>query len=752
MNSIDADLLTIDQVPAEQLLPLTTGLDYWSTSPLPSIGLRAIRMADGPHGLRVQDDDAPDHMGLNRSRAATCFPPAVTLASSWDPKLVEQVGAALGAEARTAGADVVLGPGLNIKRSPLCGRNFEYYSEDPLLAGRLAGAMTRGIQSRGVAACLKHFAANNQETDRQRVSAELDPRTLREIYLKAFEIALREGGPWTIMSAYNRINGVYASESSWLLSDVLRGDWGWDGVVISDWGAVHDPAEAINAGLDIRMPGRPGDPRLEDALHTGKLDRGALRRTAKRIALLAERTARSTEHASDSAEHHALTRRAAAESAVLLTNDGALPLSADKMTRIAVIGELAVSSRYQGAGSSAVNPTRLVTGLEGLTGRLGGTSAVDFSLGYRIDSEVDDVLVEGALACAEGADAVIVFAGLGGSAEAEGRDRTTIELPENQIDLIQRLAAAGTRVVVVLANGSAVTTARWRQDAAAIVEFWLTGQAHGETIADVLFGDVAPSGRLAETIPVALEDTSSFLNFPGENGRVLYGEGVFVGYRWYDARRIEVDHAFGHGLSYTSFDYSDLDITVHPLEEADALSVTVTITNTGSRYGAEVPQVYVTDTEAGLAMPERELRGFDKVWLQSGESRRLTIAVRRQDLAHFHTGADDWVHSGGIATVHVGASSRDIRLVASVDLPGNPVIVPLDAFSSLAEWKAHPLAGPALQTLLDQRGGIRGRMGDLLSDPAGADSVLSVPLQTLIEMPGVPIDHADVDALLHESA
>lgn len=739
-------LQTVGTIAPELLLPLATGADYWSTAAVPELGLRAVRLADGPHGLRVQDDDVPDHMGLNRSRAATCFPPAVTLASSWDPQLIETVGAALGAEARASGVDMVLGPGLNLKRSPLCGRNFEYYSEDAYLSGMLAGAMVRGLQSRAVAACLKHFAVNNQETDRQRVSAVVDERTLHETYLRSFEIAIRESDPWAVMSSYNRINGVYASENRWLLTEVLRERWGWDGVVVSDWGAVHEPAEALESGLDLRMPGRPEDSRLADALEAGLLDVEALRRTAERITRLAERTGGGAAGAVDHEAHHELTRRAAAESAVLLTNDGVLPLDGAATKRVAVIGELARTPRYQGAGSSAVNPTRVVSGLDAFTERLG--ERVAFAPGYRLDGAADAALESSAVEAVADADVVVLFLGLGGSAEAEGRDRTSIELPANQISLIRRLRALEVPIVVALSNGSAVSTAAWRDDVSAIVEFWLTGQAHGDTIADVLLGETEPGGRLAETIPVALEDTPAYLTFPGENGAVYYGEGVFVGYRWYDARALPVDHAFGHGLGYTTFDYSELDVQVHDLTDPTALTVVFTVTNTGDRTGSAVPQVYVSDTEPQLTVPERELRGFAKLSLAPGEARRVSIPVLRADLAHFHTGVSDWVHTGGPATVFVGASSRDLRVRATVDLPGTPVIVPLDAFSSLAEWRAHPVAGLALAELLEQRGGIRGRMADLLGDEAGADSVLSVPLQTLIEMPGVPLDRADVDVLL----
>lgn len=735
-------------LPPQDLLALTTGVDYWSTAAIPAAGLRPVRMADGPHGLRLQDDDNPDHLGLNRSKPATCFPPAVTLASSWDPELVEEIGAALGAEARAAGVDVVLGPGLNIKRSPLCGRNFEYYSEDPLVGGTLAGAMTRGLQSRGVAACLKHFALNNQETDRQRVSAEADERTMREIYLRSFEIAITAGTPWTVMSSYNRINGVYASENSWLLTDVLREEWGWDGLVVSDWGAVHEPAQALAAGLDLRMPGRPEDPRLAAALADGSLDVAALRRTATRLAELADRTAHADDVvAPDLEAHHALGRRAAAESAVLLTNDGALPLDASAVRSVAIIGELARTPRFQGAGSSAVNPTRVASALDALRERL-DAPADAFAAGYRLDGVPDHALLEDAVRVVQDAEVAILFLGLPGQAEAEGRDRTSIDLPDVQLELLSRLREVGTPVVVALSNGSAVSTAAWRGGVSAIVEFWLTGQAHGEAVADVLLGDAEPAGRLAETIPVALADTPSYVSFPGENGSVHYAEGVFVGHRWYDARDLEVDHAFGHGLSYTDFAYDDLVVDVHDVDDPIAFTASVTLTNSGQRAGAAVPQLYVEHVEPGLRSPLRELRGFEKVRLDAGERTTIRIAVPRDHLQRWHTGVHGWVFSGEALRVVVGRSSRDVALSAEVDVPGTPVRVPLDGYSSLAEWRDDPEAGPALEALLTERGGIRGRMADLLADETGADSVLSVPLVSLIEMPGVPLERSDVDRLL----
>lgn len=749
-----------DRLTTNERVLLTTGADYWSTVAVPRAKLRAVRLADGPHGLRVQDDDNPDHLGLGRSLPATCFPPAVTLASSWDRDLVRDIGAALGREARAAGVDVVLGPGMNLKRSPLCGRNFEYFSEDPLHGGLLAAAMVDGIQSRGVAACLKHFAANNQETDRQRISAEIDPRTLRELYLRTFQIALRESAPWAIMSSYNRINGVFASENAWLLTDVLRGEWGFNGVVVSDWGAVHEPTEALAAGLDLRMPGRPDDDRLSTAAAAGNLDLAALDRTARRLALLAQRTTPTDDTAPvDFDAHHQLTRRAAAESAVLLTNNGILPLRLRPGLRVGVVGELARAPRYQGAGSSAVNPTRIVTALDALTGRAAEYGAeVTFASGYsleepkRHDAQPSSGLRDEAVRIATESDVVVLFLGLPAQSEAEGRDRTTIDLPADQLALVAAVAGSDATTVIALSNGSPVATAAWRDGVDAVVEFWLTGQAHGETVTDVLLGDINPSGKLAETIPIRMADTPSFLDFPGENGTVRYSEGIHVGYRYYDARDLAVDFPFGHGLSYTTFGYNALVVTAHDLNDRVALTVAVEVTNTGSCAGAEVVQVYVGDRGSAQQVPVRELRAFTKIRLAPGERRRVALTVLREDLRHFDTAADTWVHEGGPALVEIGSSSRDIRQCAEVVLPGQPAEVELTVWSTYREWRAHSVAGPALQIVIESRGGIRGRMADLLSDETGQDSVLGVPLLSLLEFPGFPVDRGDVDRILNDIA
>lgn len=728
---------------------LTTGANYWLTQAAPAIGLPAIRMADGPHGLRLQDDANPDHLGVGRSVPATCFPPAVTLASSWDPPLIERVGAALGREARARGVHVILGPGMNIKRTPLCGRNFEYFSEDPLLSGLCAAAQVRGIQSQGVGACVKHFAANNQEADRHRISADVDERPLWEIYLRGFQWVVAQASPWMVMTSYNRLNGTYTDESRWLLGDVLKGEWGYDGVVVSDWGAVYNPVAAVNAGLDLRMPGRPDDDAVHQAALRGEIPVERLDDVVERLLRLSERVSFDPGDAVDMAQQHALARAAAMECAVLLKNErDVLPLRPSQISRVAVVGELARSPRYQGAGSSRVNAYRIVPALDALRERLEGTTELSFCAGYRLDADAPQAdLVAEALQLASQADVVLLFLGLPDSAEAEGRDRRDIDLPANQIRLIESLAGTARSIVVALSNGAVVTTAGWRRHADAIVEFWLTGQAHGNAIADVLLGDANPSGKLAETIPCRLQDTPAFLDYPGENGRVRYGEGLYVGYRYYDARAMAVDFPFGHGLSYTRFDYADLAVTTHPAGHAIAMSVRVTVTNVGTRRGREVVQVYVHDRAGLVVVPPQELRGFEKVELAPGEALRVEIDIPRERLQHRLPGRG-WAYHGGAAEVRVGSSSRDIRLTLEVELERTPVDRPIDGWSTMEEWLAHPTLGPKLQRLFDERGGARGRAGQLLADPVGRQSILAVPLLGLAQFPGFPLTDRDVVALL----
>ncbi|WP_017587976.1 glycoside hydrolase family 3 C-terminal domain-containing protein [Nocardiopsis ganjiahuensis] len=682
----------LDGLTLREKVELGSGADFWSTKAIG--GVPSLVLTDGPHGVRRQTGPS-DHLGIAESRPATCFPPAVGLAQSWDPDLVERVGTALGREARALGVDVLLGPGVNIKRDPRGGRNFEYYSEDPHLTGALAGAWVSGIQSTGVGASLKHLAANNAEHDRMRSSSNIDPRTLREIYLRAFQKVVRTSAPWTVMCSYNRINGVYASENHWLLTTVLRHEWGFDGVVVSDWGAVQDRAAAVAAGLDLVMPGDGG---ASDAALAAEVENDAgqiqnVHTAAVRVAALAEKARRAPggETAYDVETHHALAREAAARCVVLLKNDDrTLPLSPGGS--LAVIGAFAQTPRYQGGGSSHVNPTRVDVPLEEIRA-LAGSGTVSFAPGFCIDGEQDPTaLREEAVATAAAAETAVLFLGLDARQESEGFDRTDIELPAEQLDLLAAVARVQPRVVVVLSHGGVLRLAPVADLAPAVVDGALLGQAAGGAIADVLFGRVNPSGRLGETVPVRLQDTPAYLSFPGENSQVYYGEGLHVGYRWYDAREMEVTFPFGHGLSYTDFTYSGLELSQGP----EGITARVTVTNTGDRAGREVVQFYVAKPDSAVTRPSRELKGFTSLTLDPGRSRQVQVLLPREDLAYWEVRGDRWVVEDGEYRVWAGASSRDLRATATVVVEGDRLRLPLTLDSTLGEVMADPRAAELL--------------------------------------------------------
>lgn len=727
----------LDGLTLEQKAGLTSGADFWTTKAVP--GVPSIMLTDGPHGVRKQEEGS-DHLGLSGSIPTTCFPPAVGLGSTFDVDLLERVGVALGEEARAESVGVLLGPGINIKRSPLCGRNFEYISEDPLVSGVLGSALVRGLQSQGVGASLKHFAANNQEADRMRVSADIDERPLREIYLRGFQRVVEQEQPWTVMCSYNKINGVYASQDSWLLNTVLRDDWGFDGLVVSDWGAVSDRVAALAAGLDLEMPATNGrtDAEIVAAVRAGELDESVVDTAAGRVAeLVRKAVAGASDTPYDRDAHHAIAREAAAASIVLLKNDDAvLPLATD--ASVVVIGELGQNARYQGAGSSQVNPTRLDNALDSIR-ELTGTE-VPFAAGYTTDGADSVELAQEAVALAATADTVLLFLGVPADQESEGFDRTDIELPATQLALLDAVVAVNPRTVVVLSNGGVVRLSGFADRVPAIVEGWLLGQAGGSAVAQMLYGVTNPSGRLTETIPVRLQDSPAFLDFGGENGHARYSEGLFVGYRWYDARDIAVSYAFGHGLSYTTFAYSDASATV----DADGVTVRVTVTNTGSRDGAEVVQVYSSLASSAVVRAPRALAGFTKVVLAAGESREVVVQVRREDLAYWETRIGGWVVEGGEYSFEVGASSRDIRAAARVAIEGDLVLSPLNAESTMGEILANPIAGPiVMQTLA----GAGGEAGGMLADPSVFKMLASIPIARLAMFPGVDIDMAELDQL-----
>ncbi|MDV9197984.1 glycoside hydrolase family 3 C-terminal domain-containing protein [Streptomyces sp. Wh19] len=723
---------------------LGSGADFWSTKQVGTIP--SLTLTDGPHGVRRQVG-ADDHLGIAASEPATCFPPAVGLGQSWDAELVGKVGQALGAESRALDVDILLGPGVNIKRDPRCGRNFEYYSEDPHLTGVLATSWVSGLQGTGVGASLKHFAANNTEHDRMRSSSEVAPRPLREIYLRAFQRVVQQAQPWTVMCSYNRLNGTYTSQNHWLLTQVLRDEWGFDGVVVSDWGAVQDRVAAVAAGLDLEMPSTGGttDTQVVEAAEAGTLDSAVLTRAAARMVALAAKAeaGRATQTpAFDPETHHALAREVAAHCVVLLKNDvvdtaPVLPLTAGRS--LAVIGNFGQTPRYQGGGSSHVNPTRVDVPLDEIRALADGAE-VTSAAGFTTDGTgTDAALRDEAIRAAGAADTAVVFLGLAAHQESEGFDRDHIELPAEQIELLEAVVRVQPRTVVVLSHGGVLCLAPVVACAPAILDGALLGQAGGGALADVLYGRVNPSARLTETVPVRIHDTPAYLDFPGEHSHVQYGEGLFVGYRWYDARDIPVTFPFGHGLSYTSFSYDGLELR----SAADGITASVTVTNTGERAGREVAQFYVAKPGSSVARPPQELKGHAVVTLAPGDSERVTVLLDRQDLAYWDIRADRWVVEGGTYEVRAAASSRDIRATGTVEVTGDDLVLPLTLDSPLGEAMTAPGAAEILGSLMP--------MSQDTDEVLGIDMarmMASIPVSRLVSFSQGAVTLDDLEKLL----
>jgi len=646
----------------EQKCALLSGAGTFTTRGCPKTGVPSITLSDGPNGVRKQAG-AADHLGLNPSVPATCFPTAATVACSWDPALGEEIGRAMGEEAAAQEVAVLLGPGLNTKRSPLCGRNFEYFSEDPYLSGKMAAAYVRGIQSEGIAACPKHFAVNSQELRRMASDSVLDERTLRELYLTGFEIVVKEAAPKTIMSSYNLVNGTYANENAHLLQDILRRDWGFSGAVVTDWGGSNDHALGVKNGSTLEMPAPGGDAvrELLAAVQSGKITEADVdARLDELLTLVLDTSAAVQKHSRsfDADAHHALARRAAAESAVLLKNDGGiLPLAAG--AKVAVIGDFAETPRYQGAGSSAVNSIKVDTLLDCLA--QSGLQCAGFAAGFDRQGRPDADKKAQAVALAQKADTVLLCLGLDEIKESEGLDRVDMKLADNQIELLQAVEQANPNTVVVLNAGASLETP-WLAHCRALVYGALGGQAGAGAMVDVLTGKVNPGGKLAETWANAYEETPAKDNFAGAGRTVQYREGLYVGYRYYQTAGVPVAFPFGYGLSYTSFAYSDLKVT--------ADSVTLTVTNTGARDGAEIVQVYIAKPGAEIFRPAQELKAFARVPLAAGESRTVTLPLDDKAFRYWNTRTDCWEVEGGRYEVRVGASSADIRLTANVDIRG----------------------------------------------------------------------------------
>ncbi len=657
----------LDELTLEEKASLCSGADFWHTKAVERLDIPQIMVSDGPHGLRKNIDLAENP---NQAIKAVCFPTASALACSFDRTALKAVGKALGEECQAEDVSVILGPGCNIKRSPICGRNFEYFSEDPYLAAELAGAHIKGVQSKGVGTSLKHFAANNQETRRLTVDEKIDERTLREIYLAAFEGAVKNAKPWTIMCSYNRINGFHSSQNKWLLTDVLRDEWGYEGLVMSDWGAVDDRVEGVKAGLDLEMPASFGknDKLIVEAVNNGELSMEELDKCVQRVLELVDKAEESkTEAKWDMEAQHELARNISAQCSVLLKNeDNILPL--DKNEKIAFIGLFAQKPRYQGGGSSHINSFKVTSALEAVK----DICEVEYEQGYITDEDrTDEELLEKAVQCAKRNDKVVIFAGLPDAFESEGYDRTHMRMPDCQLRLIEEIKKVNDNIVVVLHNGSPVEMP-FINDIKGLLEVYLGGQAVGAAACDILFGKVNPSGKLAETFPLKLSDNPSYLNFPGVGDDVQYREGIFVGYRYYDKKDMQVLFPFGYGLSYTSFEYSNLTLSSDEIRDTKTLTVSCDITNTGDREGMEIVQLYVRDKESSVPRPVKELKGFEKVSLKPGETRRVVFNLDKRAFAYYETAISDWFVEYGEFEILIGASSRDIRL-------SKPVYVNTDA-------------------------------------------------------------------------
>lgn len=712
----------VNELTLEEKASLCSGADFWHTEAIDRLNIPAAMVSDGPHGIRKQENLA-DHMGVAESIKAIGFPTASAMACSFDRDLLHKVGDALGEECVAEDLAVLLGPGINMKRSPICGRNFEYYSEDPVVAGELGAAFVNGVQEHGVGTSLKHFAANNQEWRRMSISAEIDERTLREIYLAAFETVVKKAQPWTIMCSYNRINGVYSCENDWLLNKVLRDEWGFEGLVMTDWGAMDERVPSLKAGLDLEMPDCHGetDKLIVKAVQSGELEESVLDTAVERILTMVDKylTARkdidpasmvhplpsSVERGYDVAAHHALARTTAEQSAVLLKNEDILPLQKDK--KIAFIGEFAKVPRIQGGGSSHINNTWIESALDA------AGDSVSYAQGFHIDEETtDETLLQEAITLAKESDVAVIFAGLPDSFESEGFDRTHLNMPANQNELIARISKVQPNVVVVLHSGSPIAMP-WLDKVAGVLQMYLAGQASGGAAVNLLFGDATPCGKLAETFPLHLEDNPSYLNFPGNREKVCYQEGVFIGYRYYDKKKMDVLFPFGYGLSYTDFTYSNMKVTVNGknaadvdvIKETDEIIVSADITNTGNCDGAEIVQLYIKNPVVYEIRPEKELRDFAKVFLKAGETKTVTFTLNARAFSYYETRIHDWYAESGDYEILLASSSRDIRLQDTVSITGSKKIpFVADHITTCEDVELFAKDGSALDEMLRRSG------------------------------------------------
>lgn len=678
----------VSEMTLEEKTLLLSGDGWWQTHAIKRLGIQSIFLTDGPNGLRKAEGD-----GLGLAVPATCFPTASALASSWDTGLAKRVGVALAEESQANDVQILLGPGINMKRSPLGGRNFEYLSEDPILAGKMAASYIVGVQSQGVGTSVKHFAANSQEFERMANNSNVDERTLHEIYLTAFEIAVKEGKPWTIMASYNKLNGVYASENSLLLKEILRKNWGFEGFVMSDWGAVNNRVNGVAAGLNLEMPGSGvvNQNELIKAVKDGKLPVATLNESVTELLaiLLKARDSHKPGAKFNADQHNALAREVGSQSIVLLKNDdNILPLDVKKQ-KIAFIGGFAKAPRYQGAGSSQVNPIKISNAFDEMKKYTGGKD-ITYAAGYENEEQTSEALIADAVKAAKDADVAVIFVGLPDSYESEGFDRKSIDMPTAHNKLVEAVAAAQKNVIVVLMNGSAITMP-WLPNVKGVLEGWLGGQAGGGAIADVLSGKVNPSGKLSETFPKSINDTPTALGFPGLNQEAFYGEGIFIGYRYYDKRNIAPLFPFGYGLSYTTFAYSDLSLSAADMKDTDSLTVSVKVKNTGKAAGKEVVQLYVSSTDSTTIHAEKELKAFTKVTLAPGEEKTAEFKLGRRDFAYYNIAVHNWSVIPGAFKIKVGGASDALPLEKEVKVSLTKVIVsPLTRYSMVKEFLRHP--------------------------------------------------------------
>ena len=745
----------MSELTLEENAGLCSGEDFWCLKAVERLGIPQVMVSDGPHGLRKQEEEA-DHLGINESVKSVCFPAACATASSWDVEMLEDMGKTLGEECQAENLSILLGPAANIKRSPLCGRNFEYFSEDPYLTGKMASAHIKGVQSQDVGTSMKHFAVNNQEYNRMSSSSNLSERALREIYLTGFEMAVKEARPKTLMCSYNKINGIYAAENKHLLTEVLREEWGFDGYVMTDWGAVNDRVEGIRAGLDLEMPASGGvnDARIAAAVRDGSLDEALLDQTVENIlkVIFSYVDHRHPEAVFDREADHKKAIAYAADSAVLLKNNGILPL--DTSQKVVYIGEFAEKPRFQGGGSSHINCSRVTSALESAKEK--GRNVI-YVKGFPSDQdELDEKELKAAVEAAKAADIAVIFAGLPDVIESEGYDRANMDLPVCQNRVIAEVVKVQPNTVVVLHNGSPVE-APWEKDTAAILEMYLGGQGVGEACDQLLYGEVNPSGRLAETFPYRVQDNPSYLNFPGDGKNVNYGEDIFVGYRYYEAKKLPVRWAFGHGLSYTSFAYGNLRLSSENMADHDTVTVSVDVTNTGNVFGKEVVQLYVADKNGTPQRPVKELKGFAKLSLAPGETKTAVITLCARALSFYHEELHDWYAPSGTYEILVGHASDDIRVSCELKFD-TAKILPFEVTgaTTIGELMNDPRTAQAMgemitkmmQSLGASSGGQeeRGEEGSMGFDPEKMQAMLyGMPIKSLASFGGGELD---VDVLI----